>query len=82
MSDLAHVPTDRLREELARRDRETIDKRTAERKAREIAVVCPTCNGSGQETYFNMRVAAGEDDGKRTCVTCGGKGRIVAYRVV
>ena len=69
-----------IESELTRRKKDRHKKQQEAKKANEIIVVCPLCQGMGETTYFNMRVAAGEDDGKRTCELCQGKRRIAAQK--
>lgn len=76
MPDMTSFSDTELSDEIARRAKV---KSAAQKKYQEehtIMVRCPKCNGAGFETYFDMRVAVGEDDGKRTCSLCDGKGRI------
>lgn len=73
-----------LQQELDRRAKA----KEIEEKARKVKVLCPICNGSGQEHYSSIQVVTGKESGIMNsfltltpCTMCEGKKTIIAVRV-
>lgn len=68
-SGLASYSTVDLEAELQRRRDEERAKQEAERKSREVEIVCQRCNGSG---------GIDREEGVQTCYNCHGSGKVKA----
>lgn len=77
MNPLDQFSDAELQTELDRRVKIRRERSEAERKAREVKVVCPSCNGSRETVRENI-----EGISHWTCEKCHGAGWIMAQRRV
>lgn len=62
--------------ELERRKSERIEKEKAARRSKEVEVICPKCDGRGQEPATSHAPTVPYQN----CLMCNGSGRIKAVR--